>query len=95
MCHVLEVSKSGYYHWKNQECPSARDLENKNLSEKIRTIFFEHKCRYGSRRIRQALKNNSYNISRKRVCRLMKTEDLYCKTTRKFKQTTDSNHMVI
>lgn len=92
MCDVLEVSRSGYYSWATQEFPSARALENKKLSAEIKMIFLEHKCRYGSRRIRRVLINKGYPVSRKRVCKLMRTQGLYCKTKRKFKQTTDSNH---
>jgi putative transposase len=92
MCDVLKVSRSAYYRWARQEFPSVRALENKNLSEEITLIFLEHKGRYGSRRIRQALINKGYKVSRKRVCKLMRSQGLYCKTRRKFKQTTDSNH---
>lgn len=93
MCDVLDVSRSGYYDWLlSQEFPSARTLENKELSEKIKRIFIEHKCRYGSRRIRKALLKMDYQISRRRVGKLMKENNLYCKTQRKFKHTTDSNH---
>ena len=91
MCEVLEVSRSSYYAWANKG-PPARSLENQKLSEEIRVIFIEHKCRYGSRRIRKALLNKGYQISRKRVCKLMKVQGLYCKSKRKFKHTTDSNH---
>ena len=62
------------------------------LSAEIKEIFIEHKCRYGSRRIRKALVNKGYQVSRRRVCKLMKAQGLYCKTKRKFKHTTDSNH---
>jgi transposase InsO family protein len=92
MCDVLEVSRSGYYSWANQGFPSARSLENKKLSQEIRLIFLEHKGRYGSRRIRRVLINKGFPISRKRVCKLMKSQGLHCKTKRKFRQTTDSNH---
>ena len=78
MCDVLEVSRSGYYSWANQAFPSARSLENKKLSQEIHLIFLEHKGRYGSRRIRRVLIN--------------KSQGLHCKTKRKFRQTTDSNH---
>jgi len=57
MCDILEVSRSAYYRWANQEFPSARSLENKKLSQEIHRIFLEHKGRYGSRRIRRALIN--------------------------------------
>ena len=92
MCDVLKVSKSGYYSWANQDFPSARSLENKKLSQEIHRIFLEHKGRYGSRRIRRVLINKEILISRKRVCKLMKSQSLFCKTKRKFKQTTDSKH---
>ena len=89
---MLKVNRSSYYDWQRQRSPSARSLENAKLSEEIKMIFIAHKCRYGSRRIRQVLLNKGYQISRRRVCKLMKKQGLYCKTTRKFKHTTDSNH---
>ncbi len=93
MCEVLGVSRSGYYGWiLSQANPSARTIENKEFSEQIKMIFIEHKCRYGSRRIRKVLLNMGYQISRRRVCKLMKANNLCCKTKRKFKHTTDSNH---
>lgn len=92
MCDVLKVSRSAYYRWATQEFPSVRALENKKLSQEITLIFLDHKSRYGSRRIRQALINKGYQVSRKRVCKLMRAQGLYCKTKRKFKQTTDSKH---
>jgi len=92
MCDVLGVSRSGYYSWANQEFPSARSLENKKLSQEIHRIFLEHKGRYGSRRIRQVLVNKEYPVSRKRVCKLMRAQGLYCKTRRKFRLTTDSKY---
>lgn len=91
MCDILKVSRSRYYDWLKQP-PSARTRENNALAEKIKMIFIQHKCRYGSRRIRKALLNIGYQVSRRRVCKLMKAENLYCKTTRKFKITTDSKH---
>ena len=36
--------------------------------------------------------NQGYQISRRRVCRLMKSQGLFVKAKRKFKHTTDSNH---
>jgi putative transposase len=92
MCDLLRISRSSYYKWLTQETPSARTLENKELMEKIKMIFIQNKCRYGSRRIRQALLNMDYKISRRRVGKLMKSLNLCCKTKRKFKFTTDSKH---
>lgn len=91
MCNILEVNRSCYYEWLNS-APSARKLEDEELSKKIKVIFLENKCLYGSRRIRKALIKEGYKISRRRVGTLMKKQGLYCKTLRKFKVTTDSNH---
>jgi putative transposase len=55
-------------------------------------IFIEHKCCYGSRRIRNTLLKMGYQISRRCVCKLMRVQQLCCKTKRKFKHITDSNH---
>jgi transposase InsO family protein len=88
----LEVSRSHYYEWL-QARPSPRDLENQRLSNKIRAIFVEHKCTYGTRRIRKVLQLEGEEISRRRVGKLMKNMGLSCKTIRRFcPKTTDSNH---
>ncbi len=92
MCELFGVSRSAYYAWLNQKSPSMRALQNQELSARIKMIFMDNKCRYGSRRIRKALQQEGYQISRRRVQRLMKEQHLYCKTRRKFKVTTDSKH---
>lgn len=92
MCKLLKVNRSSYYDWRNQTHSSSRILENQQLSQVIKGVFTEHKGRYGSRRIRREMLKKGYQISRKRVCKLMKQQELYCKTKRKFKHTTDSNH---
>jgi putative transposase len=94
MCEILNVHRSCYYKFLQEKSPSKRTLENRALSEKIKMIFIQHKCRYGSRRIRRILLTMGYSISRRRVIKLMKSLQLYCKTKRKFKQTTDSNHQL-
>lgn len=91
MCEILEVQRSCYYTWLNKP-PSARGLENQELSRQIKMTFIQNKCRYGSRRIRKALIRMGYQVSRRRVIKLMKLQNLYCKTKRKFKHTTDSKH---
>ena len=47
---------------------------------------------YGTRRIKDDLKDQGEIVSRRRIANLMKEEGLTCKTTRKFKATTNSNH---
>lgn len=92
MCELLAISRSSYYAWLTEDTPSVRTLEKIELMEKIKMIFIQNKCRYGSRRIRQVLLTMGYKISRRRVSKLMKSLNLCCKTKRKFKFTTDSKH---
>lgn len=91
MCKVLQVSTSSYYHW-SQAQPSKRAQENKRLSAKIKAIFYDTKCTYGSRRLQKKLLAEGELISRRRVRKLMKSNGLHCKTKRKFRVTTDSKH---
>jgi putative transposase len=43
-CRALEVSRSGYYRWRDAE-PSARATEDATLLSEIRGIHREHKGR--------------------------------------------------
>jgi hypothetical protein len=38
MCKTLKVSRSSYYHWSKRRF-NRRDIENKDLSDKIRMIY--------------------------------------------------------
>jgi putative transposase len=90
-CRALEVSRSGYYRWRDAE-PSARATEDATLLSEIRGIHREHKGRYGSPRVHRELRENGRRTSRKRVARLMREEGLRGWTPRRFRRTTDSRH---
>ena len=62
------------------------------MSFDITVVFNEGRATYGTRRIKLALKNLGYQTSRRRISRLLKQLGLHCKSKRKFKATTDSNH---
>jgi transposase InsO family protein len=91
MCKVLKVSQSGYYRWKNNFI-SFRAKKSSVLKEKITTIYFESKQRYGSPRITIELNALGYKISRITVAKYMKQLGLRSKLSKKFKATTDSKH---
>ena len=91
MAKVLEVSSSGYYAWKKRK-QSARDASNFALVEKIREIQKRHKRRYGSPRVHAELFSMGVKVSRKRVARLMKLNNLSCQRRKRFLLTTDSRH---
>ncbi len=46
----------------------------------------------GSRRLKRKLSEQGFQVSRRRIIRLMKKAGLYCKTRKKFRATTDSSH---
>ena len=91
MCNVLNVSRSGYYAWTNRKT-SKRELENKVLVRKIRLIYQQSKQTYGSPRITQELKNQNIDVSRQRVARLMKKENIYSMVKKRYIVTTNSKH---
>ncbi len=91
MCEILGINRASYYSWLHYK-PSPRALENELLSIKIKEIFIGGRCTYGSRRIRQKLLQLGFSVSRRRIRRLMKAQNLICKTKRKFKITTNSKH---
>jgi len=92
MCSVFKVSRSGYYNWLNRR-PSTRTLETQKLKKMIKDIYQESKGRYGSPKITEKLKSMNLKISRQRVARLMRSENIKSIIHKKYKvSTTDSNH---
>lgn len=92
MSEVLQVSRSGYYRWLNSG-PSARSVENRELTEQIRSIHTRSKQTYGSPRITAELNAGNRKASRPRVARLMKEAGIRSKVTKKYRvSTTDSKH---
>lgn len=87
MCHVLHVSRSGYYAWRTRP-ESARVRETRQVLRAIQGIYHEARGVYGSPRITQVLHDRGYRVSRPRVARLMRQEGLRAKTQRTFRRTT-------
>jgi len=91
MCKVFEVSRSGYYAWIKRK-PSNRLKENEQLISEINRIFIESRSTYGSPRMAEELKRRGYNVSRPRVARLMRKENIRSIVKKKYVVTTDSKH---
>jgi transposase InsO family protein len=92
LCETLGVSRSAYYAWRRNERGSRR-REDSRLQPMIRSIFREHRRRYGARRIAKELSARSAVCSRRRVGRLMRQLGLVAIQPRSFKpRTTDSRH---
>lgn len=91
MCRVLNVSRSGYYDWRNRGV-SPRQLRQAALESQIRIIHQESRGTYGSPRILEKLRTGGTTVNHKAVESIMKRTGIRAKTRRKFKQTTDSKH---
>lgn len=91
LCRVMQVSRGGYYMWRNRK-PSARSRRDAELLEKIRTFYKASGNNYGSPRIYDDLRADREQVSEKRVARLMQQNGIVGKHRRKFTRTTDSNH---
>lgn len=90
LCAMLEVSRSGYYVWRDRP-PSKRELENRKLVEQIKTLHRDSLETYGSPRIYHALLALGWKCSRNRVARLMQQHGIQAKQKRRFKNTTRRN----
>ena len=91
LCAVLQVSDSGFTTWQQSEGPT-KWLSDPALLKLIREIHTATKAAYGSPRIYQELKGRGIPVSRRRVERLMRENDLRGRHKRRFKATTDSKH---
>ena len=90
-CRVLEVSRSGYYAWRDRG-RSKRSKEDRQLRAEIRGIYKEHRARYGSPRIHRELVERGFSVGLHRVARLMAEDSLQGRQKRRFRTTTDSTH---
>jgi putative transposase len=92
LCSILQVSRQGYYAWADR-VPSTRKQDDEQLKQRIRQVFTESDCTYGSPRIQRALAIDGQSSSRKRIARLMRQERLLGRhPRRRFVTTTDSRH---
>jgi len=91
-CEVLEVSRSGYYAWK-QRPPGTKEVRRVELVAQIRQAHQQSRATYGSPRVYQALQAQGVKCCENTVAKLMKQEEIRSKARRRFTvQTTDSRH---
>jgi transposase InsO family protein len=86
-CVLLEVSRSAYYEW-SKHIPSARDLSDAELGNKIVDIHTQSRRTYGAPRITTKLAEAGICVGQKRVARLMVRRGLIGRCKRRFKVTT-------
>jgi putative transposase len=93
MCIVLNVSKSGYYKWRNHE-PSQQELLRTKIKDRIVFHFYDSDKVYGSPKITIKLHKEGYaTITERTVSKYMQELGLRSCVSKKFKVvTTNSNH---
>jgi len=89
-CELLEVSRSAFYDW-HQHRPSARQLADEELGERIEVIFDASRGTYGWPRVHRALRDEGVHASRKRVARIMRQKGLVGRCRRRWTKTTISD----
>ena len=86
-CELLEVSRAAYYAH-HAGVPSARQLADTQLTERIRQAHQASKGRYGAPRIHAELRRRGHRHARKRVARLMRAAGLCGRRPRRCRRTT-------
>lgn len=91
MCKILDVSRSGYYAWRNRP-ESTRSKRRKRITKRVYQIFVKSRRLYGSPKIREVLRQEGERVAQKTVAKIMWENGLRSRTVRKYKATTYSNH---
>ncbi|MCG3133972.1 MAG: IS3 family transposase ISMxa1 [Planctomycetes bacterium] len=86
-CEVLDVSRSGFYAWKDRPL-SRRARADVEISQRIRLIHAVSGGTYGAPRVHAELAADGVRIGKKRVARLMRALGLQGATRRRFTTTT-------
>lgn len=92
MCQVLQVSRSGYYAWRDRPT-SARSTRRQTVMEQIREVYDDSRGTYGSPRVTVELKGQGVSVSENTVARYMRSAGIRVRPRRSFvPRTTDSAH---
>ena len=92
VCSVLDVSRSAYYAW-CARVPSLRDQRKAELTPFVRAVFWQHRRRYGARRIAKVLDDMGEACSPRWVAKVMKNQGLRAIQPKSFvPKTTESRH---
>lgn len=89
-CRILQVSRTGYYHWQKRKLNQRRLEENKFLML-LKKHYELSRGRYGLLRLTRSISREGIKVNKKRVYRLMKKYGIFSRTKKKFKVTTKQN----
>ncbi len=86
-CRLLEVSRAAYYQ-RRQDVPSAREISDAELTEKITAVHTEAKGTYGSPRVHRELAKRGVECGKRRLRRLMRNAGLEGRCKKRWRKTT-------
>ncbi len=86
-CELLEVSRAAFYQ-RLDATPSAKELSDAELTEKIHAVHHESKGTYGSPRVHEELRQRGVGCGRRRVARLMRWAGLEGRCKKRWRRTT-------
>ena len=91
LCRCLQVTPSGFYAWRRRP-ESTHAREDRRLKILVRASFDASRRNYGSPRVHEDLIEQHVRVSRKRIVRLMREENLKARVRKRYKHTTVSDH---
>ena len=86
-CELFEVSRAAYYQRKSH-VPSAREVSDAELVEKIRQVHDDSDGTYGSPRVHRELRDRGVACGRRRVRRLMRLHGIEGRCKKRWRKTT-------
>lgn len=92
MCRVLDVTRSGFYHYQKQKSAKEEDPERTELLEWVKKISESSDYTYGGRRMKKALNALGYPVGRNKAKKLMNEAGVFVRYRKKYKVTTNSKH---
>ena len=92
LCRVMKVSPDAFYKWRAGKSYQLGERK-RELAEKVKTVFYFHRRRYGARRIAAQLQAEGVAVGRRQVGSLLRDQNLQAIRPRRFTpRTTDSKH---
>jgi putative transposase len=92
MCHVLGVSRSGYYKWRTTP-RSEQKNRREELAKRVEYHYHDSDGIYGSPKITNELRKEGHRVGTKTVGRIMREKGIRSQAAVRFRvRTTDSNH---
>ena len=94
MCVVLQVSRNGYYDWRDRP-ESKRSKENRIALSQIREVHARSREAYGAFKTCQELMARGFQWGRHRIAKLRRLAGIEAKRKRRFRITTQSRAGVV